>query len=80
MSHYKTYKLSDSECRTTKPKAKLYKLRDGGALLLDVMPSGTKRGVTPIVFMANRKLLLLVNIQIPAYQRHVPAGIRQKYW
>ncbi len=37
MSHYKTYKLSDPECRT----AKLYKLRDGDALSLDVMPSGT---------------------------------------
>ena len=42
MSHYKTYKLSDPECRTAKPKAKLYKLRDGGALSLDIMPSGTK--------------------------------------
>ena len=42
MSSYKTYKLTDPECRTAKPKAKLYKLRDGGALSLDVMPSGTK--------------------------------------
>lgn len=42
MSSYKTYKLTDPKCRTAKPKAKLYKLRDGGALSLDVMPSGTK--------------------------------------
>ncbi len=42
MSSYKTYKLSDPECRTAKPKEKLYKLRDGGALSLDIMPSGTK--------------------------------------
>lgn len=42
MSSYQTYKLSDPECRSAKPKDKLYKLRDGGALSLDIMPSGTK--------------------------------------
>ncbi len=42
MSRYKTYKLSDPECRTAKPKAKLYRLRDGGGLSLDIMPSGSK--------------------------------------
>jgi hypothetical protein len=42
MSSYKTYKLSDPKCRTAQPKAKLYRLRDGGGLSLDIMPSGTK--------------------------------------
>jgi len=32
MTSYKTYKLSDPECRNAKPKAKLYRLRDGGGL------------------------------------------------
>jgi len=42
MSSYKSSKLKDSECRKAKPRDKLYRLRDGGGLSLDIMPSGTK--------------------------------------
>jgi integrase len=34
--------LSDMQCRTAKPKPKLYKLFDGEGLYLEVLPSGTR--------------------------------------
>ncbi len=42
MTSYKTNKLSDPECRSAKPKGKLYKLADGGGLHLNVLTSGSK--------------------------------------
>lgn len=37
-----TAKLSDAQCRAAKPRAKAYKLFDGGGLALVVLPSGVK--------------------------------------
>ena len=42
MTTYSVNKLNDPECRSAKPKSKLYRLRDGGGLSLDIMPSGSK--------------------------------------
>jgi len=42
MSGYKTNKLSDPECRSAKPREKIYKLRDGGGLSLHVRVTGYK--------------------------------------
>ena len=42
MSSYKTNKLNDPECRSAKPKDKIYKLADGGGLHLHILTSGTK--------------------------------------
>ncbi|HPQ95117.1 MAG: integrase arm-type DNA-binding domain-containing protein [Thiothrix sp.] len=39
---YPENKLTDSAVKSSKPKEKLYRLRDGGALSLDVMPNGSK--------------------------------------
>ncbi len=39
---YQTNKLNDPECRSAKPKDKLYRLRDGGGLSLDILTSGSK--------------------------------------
>jgi integrase len=35
-------KLTDVKCKNSKPKAKPYKLADGGGLYLEIMPNGTK--------------------------------------
>ena len=42
MSSYKTNKLSDPECKSAKPKAKIYKLAEGGVLHLYILTSGSK--------------------------------------
>ncbi|CAA6816755.1 MAG: Integrase family protein [uncultured Thiotrichaceae bacterium] len=42
MSGYQSHKLRDSQCRAAKPKEKLYRLRDGGGLSLDILVSGSK--------------------------------------
>ncbi|SMF58175.1 protein of unknown function [Pseudomonas sp. LAIL14HWK12:I11] len=34
--------LTDTQCRTAKPKDKPYKLTDGKGLYLEVKPNGTK--------------------------------------
>ena len=34
--------LTDTECRTAKPKEKPYKLTDGNGLYLEVKPNGVK--------------------------------------
>ena len=42
MTTYRTNKLNDPECKSAKPKAKIYKLADGGGLHLHVLTSGSK--------------------------------------
>nr|CAA6802549.1 MAG: Integrase family protein [uncultured Thiotrichaceae bacterium] len=42
MTKYSTHKLSDPDVRHAKPKEKLYRLRDGGGLSCDVLPTGSK--------------------------------------
>lgn len=42
MTKYDTHKLSDPDVRHAKPQEKLYRLRDGGGLSCDVLPTGSK--------------------------------------
>ncbi len=50
-------KLTDTACRTAKPKEKSYKLFDGGGLYLEVMPTGSRIWRWKYRFMGKEKRL-----------------------
>ena len=40
--------LTDTQCRTAKPKEKLYRLNDFNGLYLEVKPNGKRHGATSL--------------------------------
>lgn len=52
-------KLTDTACKNAKPKAKPYKLADGGGMYLEVMPNGSKYWRMKYRFMGKENRLAL---------------------
>ena len=64
--------LSDTAIRKAKPKAKPFKLADGGGLYLLVQPSGSKWWRYKYRFAGKEKLLALGSYPGQGQQHHLP--------
>ena len=55
--------LTDTQCRTARPKEKLYRLNDFNGLYLEVKPNGKRHGAVGLNSTVNPACLRCVSIQ-----------------